>query len=101
MSHKKIPELKFEPLTRENWSDLEALFGEKGASDGCWCMWWRLKRSEFEKNKGKRNREAMRNIVNSGETPGFLAYSDDKPVGWCSVAPRERSPSLERSRVLK
>ncbi len=64
-------------------------------------MWWRLKRFEFEKNKGKRNKEAMSNIVNSGEIPGILAYSDNKPIAWCSVAPREKYPSLERSRVLK
>ena len=43
----------------------------------------------------------MRNIANSGEIPGLLAYSDGKPVGWCSVAPRERFPSLEQSGVLK
>lgn len=50
-------------------------------------MWWRLKRSEFEKNKGRKNKEAMRNIVSSGEIPGLLAYLDGKPVGWCSVHP--------------
>ena len=43
----------------------------------------------------------MRNIVNSGEIPGLLAYLEDKPAGWCSVAPREKFSSLERSRVLK
>lgn len=101
MSHKKIGELKFEPVTKKHRDDFEALFGERGASGGCWCMWWRLKRFEFEKNKGKRNKEAMSNIVNSGEIPGILAYSDNKPIAWCSVAPREKYPSLERSRVLK
>jgi len=101
MSHKMISKVKFEPLTRENWDDFETLFGERGACGGCWCMWWRLKRFEFEKNKGKRNKEAMSNIVNSGEIPGILAYSDNKPIAWCSVAPREKYHSLERSRVLK
>jgi len=96
-----ISKVKFEPLTRENWDDFETLFGERGACGGCWCMWWRLKRFEFENNKGKRNKEAMKNIVNSGEIPGLLAYSNGKTVGWCSIAPRERYPSLERSRVLK
>ncbi|MCI0453415.1 MAG: GNAT family N-acetyltransferase [Candidatus Dadabacteria bacterium] len=101
MPHKTTPKLRFEPLTKENWGDFVTLFGEKGASGGCWCMWWRLKRSEFEKNKGKRNKEAMQSIVSSGEIPGLLAYADGKPVGWCSVAPREKFSSLERSRVLK
>ncbi len=64
-------------------------------------MFWRLTRREFESQKGKGNRLAMRNIVRSGEIPGILAYDKDKPVGWCSVATRDSYPTLSRSRVLK
>jgi GNAT superfamily N-acetyltransferase len=64
-------------------------------------MWWRLKRSEFERQQGEGNRLAMKAIVDSGEVPGILAYIDGKPVGWCSVAPRERFGVLQRSWVLK
>lgn len=93
---------RFYPLTPERWTDFEALFGERGACGGCWCMWWRLKHSEFEKQKGEANKRAMKQIVNSGEIPGILAYADGgAPVGWCSVAPRQMFPRLERSRTLK
>jgi GNAT superfamily N-acetyltransferase len=64
-------------------------------------MFWRLSRSQFDKQKGEGNREALRNLVDSGEVPGILAYADDKPIAWCSVAPRENYSVLERSRVLK
>jgi GNAT superfamily N-acetyltransferase len=64
-------------------------------------MWWRLKRSRFELQKGEGNRRAMKAIVNSGEVPGILAYDRGRPVGWCSVAPRERFPVLDRSWILK
>ena len=64
-------------------------------------MWWRLKRTEFERSKGDGNKQAMRQIVESGEVPGLLAYDGEKPVGWCSVAPREHFPVLQRSRILK
>ncbi len=64
-------------------------------------MWWRLKRSEFERQKGDRNRKAFQRIVQSGEVPGILAYARGEPVGWCAVAPRECYPVLERSRVLR
>jgi GNAT superfamily N-acetyltransferase len=64
-------------------------------------MWWRLPRSQFDRQKGEGNREALRKIVVSGEIPGILAYDDGQPVAWCSVAPRENYPALERSRVLK
>lgn len=64
-------------------------------------MWWRLSRAQFNKQKGEGNRKAMKKIVDSGEVPGILAYSDGLPVGWCAVAPRERFILLENSRILK
>lgn len=64
-------------------------------------MWWRLKRSEFDKQKGVGNKRAMRALVDSGHVPGILAYEGDQPVGWCSVALRGAFSVLERSRILK
>jgi hypothetical protein len=93
--------LEFLPLTQKRWADFEELFGPRGAYGGCWCMWWRLTRREFEANQGQDNREAMRSLVEAGEVPGILAYSDREAVAWCSVAPREHFGSLNRSPVLK
>ena len=67
-----VPRLAYRPLTPERWKDFEALFGERGACGGCWCMWWRLARPEFERGKGAGNRRAMKEIVASGEVPGIL-----------------------------
>jgi GNAT superfamily N-acetyltransferase len=64
-------------------------------------MWWKLRRSQYEKQKGAGNRRAFRKIVASGAPTGVLAYAGKQPVGWCAVAPREAYPALERSRVLK
>lgn len=94
-------DLSFHPVTAQRWDDFEALFGPRGAVGGCWCMWFRLKRSEFDLQKGEGNKEAMRQIIHSGEIPGLLAYHQDEPVGWCSVAPREAFPVLDRSPILK
>jgi GNAT superfamily N-acetyltransferase len=95
------PRLEFHALTPDRWGDFEKLFGPRGAYGGCWCMYWRLSRSEFAKGQGAGNRRAMKRIVDSGRIPGIIAYAVGEPVGWCSVAPREDFPSLERSRVLK
>lgn len=92
---------QYHSLTPDRWGDLEALFGERGACGGCWCMWWRLKRSEFEKQKGEKNKAALKAVVDSGDVPGILAYANGSPIGWCALAPRETYPALERSRVLK
>lgn len=93
--------LTIRPLTKDNWDDFEALFGPRGACAGCWCMYWRIPRKEFESGQGEGNRQAMKSIVESGEIPGLLAYLDSQPAGWCSLAPREVYTTLERSRILK
>lgn len=92
--------LRFQPLTPKRWRDLEALFGERGACGGCWCMSWRLRRSQYDQQKGPGNKAAFMAIVATGPAPGVLAYSGGKPVGWCAVAPREVYERLENSRVL-
>jgi GNAT superfamily N-acetyltransferase len=94
-------ELVFHPVTPDRWDDLEQLFGPRGAIGGCWCMWWRIKRKDFEQQQGEGNHDAMCSIVESGKVPGILAYSDGAPVAWCSVAPREDFPVLDRSPILK
>lgn len=89
-----------QPLSHETWGDLEILFGEQGACGGCWCMWWRLENAAFERQKGTGNRQALKSLVDAGTVPGLLAYEDDRPVGWCSLAPRADFDRLARSRIL-
>ncbi len=96
-----VSPMDYQPLTLSNWNDFEGLMGPHGAYGGCWCMWWRLTRKVFERQQGDGNRRALRAIVASGRVPGILGYRDDRPVAWCSVAPREDFPSLNRSPVLK
>jgi GNAT superfamily N-acetyltransferase len=64
-------------------------------------MWWRIKRVEFEEGQGDGNHQAMHDIVHSGKIPGIMAYHEGEPVAWCSVAPREDYPVLDRSPKLK
>jgi len=93
--------LHFHPLTPERWPDLEALFGPRGACAGCWCMWWRIPRTAWDRQRGDGNREAFHTLVAAGTVPGILAYADGRPVAWCAIQPRVAYPALERSRILK
>lgn len=43
----------------------------------------------------------MKEIVDSGEIPGIMAYHKKRPIAWCSIAPRENFSLLSRSRILK
>jgi len=94
------PDLDVHPLTSARWSDLEALFGARGACGGCWCMWWRLPRKQFEQQKGSTNREALQSLAESDHPPGLLAYRHGQPIAWCAVGPRGDFPALARSRTL-
>ena len=96
-----MAKFSWKPLTTKTWHDFTALFGEKGACGGCWCMLWRLPRKVYEAGKGNENRAAMLALVEAGNQPGILAYLDGQPAGWCSVGPRAGFSGLERSRILK
>ena len=90
----------FSPLTSNNWNDFVELFGDKGACGGCWCMTWRLKAAEYNKQKGEGNKKAMKELAKKA-SPGIVAYAGSKAVGWCAVAPRSQYTRLETSRILK
>jgi GNAT superfamily N-acetyltransferase len=89
------------PVGPERWGDLERLFGPSGAYSGCWCMFWRVPSGVFSANGNAGNRRALRRLVSQNAPPGLLAYDGQTPVGWVSVAPRERFLRLERSPKLK
>jgi GNAT superfamily N-acetyltransferase len=80
---------------------MQRLFRARGVQNGCWCMYWRVKRSEFHAKYGEPHRLAMERIIQDGRVPGLLAYRHGVPIGWVSVAPREDFPVLNRSRTLK
>lgn len=92
--------IEIHPATAGRWGDLTALFGQRGACAGCWCMWPRLQAAEFKRGAGPSNRRALQRLVRAGERPGLLAYAGDEAVGWIALAPRADYPRLEKSRVL-
>jgi GNAT superfamily N-acetyltransferase len=88
------------PLTPARWQDFETLFGQRGACGGCWCMWWRIPHKQFSAQGNAGNKQMMKQIVDSKEVPGLLAYVEEQPAAWVSVGPRQIFVSLEHSRVL-
>lgn len=93
--------IKFKPLTPDTWKDFEVLFGENGACAGCWCMYWMMRRKEYdEKRKDGRTKTAMKKIVKTGIVPGLIAYDDNTPAGWIAIQPREKYPVLANSKIL-
>lgn len=92
--------LAIRPLTPSLWPALEALFGKSGASNGCWCMYWRIG-PEYHKRPREKNKSALRRIVNQGPPPGLLAFDGKQPVGWCQLTPRQDLNWLNRKQALE
>jgi GNAT superfamily N-acetyltransferase len=94
--------LTFESLNRSNWLKFSELFGARGACGNCWCMYYRLEKSEFLAGKiNNGNKEAMKDLVWNNQPTGMLALYEGKAIAWCAFAPREDFPKLERSRIHK
>ncbi len=84
------------PLSSDILDDWLYFFEEIGFADnpdwsGCYCRFYHFKGSnkEWEKQSKEENRKASTELIRSGEMHGFLAYSENKPVGWCNINSRE------------
>ena len=87
------------PATSAQWPVLEDLFGRPGASNGCWCMYWRIGPRYRDRPRAD-NKEDLRQLAASGRPPGLLAFDGDRAVGWCELAPRAELAWLARARYL-
>ncbi|MBV6647487.1 MAG: GNAT family N-acetyltransferase [Cyclobacteriaceae bacterium] len=93
-------DLRFEPLTKNNWNSFIELFGKNGAGANCWCMHFRLNKSDHEEGKvNDGNKNAMKQLVWNNQPTGLLAFFEDIPIAWCAFSPREDFVRLQKSRV--
>jgi len=65
--------LTFSPLTAERWPALEDLFGRAGASNGCWCMYWRVG-PRYRDRPREDNKRDLERLARAGPPPGLLAF---------------------------
>ena len=88
------------PVTTAEWPALENLFGPSGASNGCWCMYWRIG-PRYRERPREDNKADLRQLVVSGRPPGLLAFDGERAVGWCELAPRAELTWLAHARFLR
>jgi len=88
------------PLTADQWDDFEKVMGPNGGFCGCWCMYWRLPRSEFDGPARKTLKTRFRKLVRQGPPPGLIAYRSGDPVGWVQAGPRSQTPNWNGARRL-
>jgi GNAT superfamily N-acetyltransferase len=92
-------DLTISPLTLEQWPALEDLFGRAGASNGCWCMYWRIG-PRYRDRPREENKQELRQLAASSPSPGLLAFDGETAVGWCELAPRADLGWLAYARYL-
>ena len=110
-----MTDLTIRPLTAEQWPALEDLFGKAGASNGCWCMYWRIG-PRYRSRPRADNKEDLARLAAAGSAgapgaggaagpagtaPGLLAFDGGVAVGWCELAPRADLGWLARTRYLQ
>ncbi|HNQ12014.1 MAG TPA: GNAT family N-acetyltransferase [Bacteroidia bacterium] len=93
--------LKHQTLSKSNWKDFTQLFGPNGACGNCWCTYWRVPKMVHEAGKSGGNKRYMQSLTTQEKQVGLLFYADDKPIAWCSIAPREEFSQLKRSKLFK
>lgn len=81
--------LRFREVDMNCWEDFARLFEERGGPKSCWCMVWRATGAEVRHRDGASRRAQIQSRVDSGVPIGLLGYLGDRPVAWCSIAPRE------------
>lgn len=64
--------LRIQPVGDANWSDMEALFENKGGPKYCWCMAWRPMAGRATADNAAR-KLALRERVLKGVPIGLLA----------------------------
>jgi GNAT superfamily N-acetyltransferase len=95
-----VMDLAVSPVTAELWPALEDLFGRAGASNGCWCMYWRIG-PRYRDRPREDNRRDLERLARSGQPPGLLAFDGGTCVGWCELAPRADLDWLARGRYFR
>jgi hypothetical protein len=92
--------LAFHPVTPERLPGLARFLEMHGKFRYCACMRWRMRSSQFCRSTKEDRADALQGLARERTPIGVLAYLDQEPVGWCSVAPRETYAALERYRAL-
>lgn len=65
---------------------------------GCYCHYFHADHASrnWEDRPGEANRAAAAGLIRSGKLHGYLAYVQDRVIGWCQAAPRLMIPNLQK-----
>lgn len=73
-------------------------FADNPGWAGCYCAYYHIAGSEqdWAQRLAADNRATITELIEGGQAQGYLAYVDDRVVGWCKAGPRAALPGLSR-----
>lgn len=91
-------DLEIKPLTPELLDDYlfffdNMVFSEHPDWSVCYCFSYHFVGTNEQWNR-EENRASVIKFVNDRQMTGYLAYYDNKPIGWCNVNNRENYQRL-------
>jgi GNAT superfamily N-acetyltransferase len=96
-----MTDIDIRPLTFDLLNDYLLFFDHEAFVDnphwaGCYCQFYLTDHSQEDwgSKTGVENRLSAQNRITSGQMQGYLAWLDQKVVGWCHAAPKLSLPTL-------
>lgn len=94
---------RIETLSARNRDDFLRFFdGDDAFADNpewsfcyCQCFYEDHRQLVWKEQTAQRNRAMACRRISEGTMRGYLAYSGDRPVGWCNAAPRHLLRALD------
>lgn len=92
--------LSVKEMNEQTWNDFEKLFAKhNGVCGGCWCMYHRLRSSQFQRMTKEERRLAHYNLTLQGKGAGLIVYDDELQVAWCQFGKAEYFPQYDYGRA--
>jgi ribosomal protein S18 acetylase RimI-like enzyme len=95
------------PLTKDLSDDFfyffdNAAFSDNPSWEGCFCFYYHFKgnESKWSRRKYDANRKAVKGLIAAGKMKGYLAYIENKPVGWCNVNDKKNYARLVSNKEI-
>ena len=95
--------ISYRPVTVDTLSELSEFSNSHGKFGYCSCMRWRMRSTDFQRSSKQARAKKLKEMVRDGRRGlpvGILAYVANKPIAWCSIAPRESYAALQRYKKL-
>ena len=90
------------PAGPSDWDDVESVFMTVASARNCWCQFHVLENSTARMtNRQSRRKLLVEQISTLEPGRGLLARSEDGPVGWCGVEPRNRLRHVLASKLVR